>query len=313
MPGLTRQAQMQYGEKVKATRLFLTMLGVVTLAACAGIEPNLPSVTESPTNNRSPGKVVWRDLITSVPAESRRFYEELFGWEFEAVGSMLGLGGNDAYHLIRHNGRMIGGMIDANRLQNDNDISQWVTIISVPDIDEAVRKVESLGGTTFTPPTNLAQRGQIAVVADAQGAIHALLQTRDGDPADHEPDINDFLWDELWTTDVAGATQFYSSVMGYTYTDENVDYDDREEDYRVLRQGDTPRAGLMLNPFEGVQPVWVNYIRVEDPAAITARVESLGGRILVDAQPRDIGGTVAFVAGPSGAGIAVQTWPLTEQ
>jgi predicted enzyme related to lactoylglutathione lyase len=101
--------------------------------------------------------------------------------------------------------------------------------------------------------------------------------------------------------------------MGYTYTDENVDYDDREEDYRVLRQGDTPRAGLMLNPFEGVQPVWVNYIRVEDPAAITARVESLGGRILVDAQPRDIGGTVAFVAGPSGAGIAVQTWPLTEQ
>ena len=287
------------------------LLSVVLLAACAGIQPDLPSITESPTASRSPGKVVWHDLLTRTPAESRRFYEELFGWEFDGVGSILGIGDDDAYSIIRNNGRMIGGMLDANQLQNNNeDISQWVTLISVTDINDAVAKFESQGGTIFTPPTHLAQRGQIAVVADSGGALVGLLQTKDGDPADRDPEVNDFLWDELWTTDVQVATDFYTSIVGYAYTDENLDDDDREDDYRVLRHNNTPRAGVMINPFPDVKPVWVNYIRVEDPAAITARVESLGGRILVDAQPRDIGGTVAFIAGPSGAGIALQTWPI---
>lgn len=291
-------------------RIAVPLLVLLLSAACAGIQPDLPSITETPTNSRSPGKIVWHDLITRTPAESRRFYEELFGWEFVSVGAVLGLGDDDAYSVIRNNGQMIGGMIDANRLQNDEDISQWVSLMSVADINAAVAKFEAQGGTVFTPPTTLAQRGQIAVVADPTGALLGLLQTKDGDPADREPVINDFLWNELWTTDVEAATRFYVDIVGYTYSDENVEDDDREDDYRVLRQDNTPRAGVMLNPFEGVTPVWVNYIRVEDPAAITARVEELGGRILVEAQPRDIGGTVAFIAGPSGAGIALQTWPI---
>jgi predicted enzyme related to lactoylglutathione lyase len=303
----------QHGEIVKYTRQLLLGLALLTFIGCAGIQPDLPSITESPTNSRSPGKIVWHDLITRTPAESRKFYEELFGWDFVAVGSVLGFGDNDTYSVIRNNGHLIGGMIDANSLKSSEDISQWVTLMSVTDINAAVEKFTQQGGTVFTPPTNLAQRGQIAVVADPTGALLGLLQTRDGDPADREPELNDFLWDELWTTDVTAATSFYTDVVGYKYTDENVDYDDRDDDYRVLRQGDKPRAGVMLNPFEDVKPVWVNYIRVADPAAITARVEALGGRILVEAQPRDIGGTAAFIAGPSGAGIALQTWPIKRQ
>jgi len=60
-----------------------------------------------------------------------------------------------------------------------------------------------------------------------------------------------------------------------------------------------------------VPPVWVNYLRVADPAAIAARVEALGGRVLVPVQARRIGGYAGLVAGPSGAGIALQTWPIT--
>jgi predicted enzyme related to lactoylglutathione lyase len=294
-------------------RYTIPLLVLLLSAACAGVQPDLPSITESPTNSRSPGKVVWHDLLTRTPAESRRFYEELFGWEFDSVGAVLGFGSDDAYSIIRNNGQLIGGMIDANKLNSNEDISQWVTLISVDDINVAVAKFESQGGVIFTPPTDLAQRGQIAVVAGPTGALFGLLQTKDGDPADREPVTNDFLWNELWTTDVEAATRFYSDIFGYTYTDENTDEDDRDDDYRVLRRDNTPRAGVMLNPFEDVKPVWVNYIRVEDPAAITARVDELGGRILVEAQPRDIGGTVAFIAGPSGAGIALQTWPIREQ
>ncbi len=66
----------------------------------------------------------------------------------------------------------------------------------------------------------------------------------------------------------------------------------------------------MPNPLHDLQPVWVSYLRVDKPAAITARVDGLGGRVIVEAQPRPLGGEVAFIAGPSGAGIALQTWPL---
>ena len=91
-------------------------------------------------------------------------------------------------------------------------------------------------------------------------------------------------------------------------TDERLERADRR--YRILKAGDRPRAGVLQNPFEGERPVWVNYIRVADPAALAAKVEGLGGRVLVEAQARPIGGKVALIAGPSGAGVALQTWPL---
>ena len=251
---------------------------------------------------------MWRDLLTNTPAGSRKFYGELFGWEFERPGIDVGIGGDDAYMLIRHNGQLIGGMIDTNALGKTRNISQWVTMISVGDIDVAAASVAQGGGEILTPPKDLQHRGSLAVAEDPNGALFALIHTWDGDPEDREPQHNDFLWDELWTSDVEGATRSYSSVIGYEREDHAVKNSDRQ--YGVLKAAGKPRAGIIANPFEGERPVWVNYIRVEDPAAITARVESLGGRILADAQPRAIGGTVAFVAGPSGAGIALQTWPL---
>ena len=69
----------------------------------------------------------------------------------------------------------------------------------------------------------------------------------------------------------------------------------------------------MPHPFEGELPVWINYLWVADPAVITARVPALGGTVIVDAQPRRIGGNAALIAGPSGAGIALQTWPVKQE
>jgi len=284
---------------------------VVLIAACATINLDLPSVTESPTGERLSGKVIWHDLLTHDPDGSQRFYEALFGWHFESVGSAAGLGSNAAYRLIRHNGRLIGGMIDTLALNNRADISQWVVSMSVVDIDTAVMAFAADGGKVITPPTDLQRRGRFAVVRDAEGALLALLQTRDGDPADREPEIGGFLWDELWTTDVDRATTFYEDIGGLDAATWDVDEDQESgARYRLLKGGDTPRVGIMPNPLQGLDPVWVSYLRVTSPAAITAQVGELGGQVIVEARPRPLGGEVAFIAGPSGAGIALQTWPL---
>jgi len=183
--------------------------------------------------------------------------------------------------------------------------------MSVEDVDAAAESFATHGGSVLTPPTDLQRRGRIAVVQDAAGALLALLQTKDGDPVDRQPEPGGFLWNELWTADVDGATKFYSDAAGFEVADWDTDGDEGSPaNYRILKRGDTPRAGILANPFEDLDPVWVSYLRVESPAAITAKVEALGGKVLIKAQPRPLGGEVAFIAGPSEAGIALQSWPL---
>jgi predicted enzyme related to lactoylglutathione lyase len=286
----------------------MALLAALLAAGCTAVSVNLPPITESPTDLYHDGKVVWRDLLTNTPEASRRFYGELFGWEFEAPAVFVGVGGSDSYMLIRHNGALIGGMVDTNALGKKENISQWITTISVTDIDAAVGRVREAGGSVVNPPESIGDRGRMAIIEDSTGALFAMIQTRGGDPADSEPVQNGWLWDEVWTGDVAGATGFYEAVLGLRH--EDVELESADRSYRILKAGDRPRVGVMQNPFDGERPVWVNYIRVEDPSALTARVEGLGGRVLVEARARPVGGEAALIAGPSGAGVALQTWPL---
>lgn len=295
-------------DRLLLTRRFSALALLLLAAGCTAVTVNLPPITETPTDERHNGKVVWRDLLTNTPKASRRFYGELFGWEFEQPRLFVGVGSGDSYMLIRHNGKLIGGMVDTNALGKTENISQWITTISVADLDAAVERAAGAGGKVVNAPESIGDRGRMAVVEDSTGALFAMIQTKEGDPADSEPAHNDWLWDELWTSDVDSATGFYGTVIGFEYTDHEIENVDR--DYRVLTYADKPRAGVLRNPFENERPVWVNYIRVEDPVAVTAKVDRLGGRVLVEAQVRPVGGEVAFIAGPSGAGVALQTWPL---
>ena len=292
-------------------RIVFATFFMALLANCASLNIDLPAVTESPGGERLPGKIIWHDLLTNDLAASQAFYGELFGWEFDNIGVAAGLKSDSAYSLIRHNGMLIGGMIDTLAVNGRVDISQWVVSMSVSDIDAAVAAVTAAGGDVITPPTDLQRRGKIAVVRDAEGALLALLQTVSGDPLDRRPEFGDFLWNELWTTNVAGATTFYENLSGLNMATWDVD-DDQESGatYRLLKAGETPRVGIMPNPLEDLGPVWVSYLRVKSPASVAARVADLGGRVIVEARPRPLGGEVAFIAGPSGAGIALQTWPL---
>ena len=292
-------------------RIVFAAFFIALFANCASLNIDLPPVTESPGGERLPGKIIWHDLLTNDPAASQAFYGELFGWEFDNIGIASGLNSDSAYTLIRHNGRLIGGMIDTLAVNGRVDISQWVVSMSVSDIDAAVAAVTAEGGDVITPPTDLQRRGRIAVVRDKEGALLAMLQTASGDPADQQPEFGDFLWNELWTTNADSATTFYEGLTGLKMA--TWDVDENQESgatYRLLKAGETPRVGIMPNPLEDLGPVWVSYLRVKSPASVAERVAELGGRVIVEAQPRPLGGEVAFIAGPSGAGIALQTWPL---
>ena len=215
----------------KFLRNAAAVICVLSIVACATIEIDLPSVTDAPSSERLPGKIIWRDLLTHDLKGSQEFYGSLFGWEFEAVGSASGFASDSAYTLIRHNGVLIGGMIDTVALNGKDDVSQWIVVMSVDDVGEASASFATSGGEVITPPTDLRRRGRLAVVRDAEGALLGLLQTKDGDPADSEPVVDGFLWDELWTSDVDRATEFYTGVTGLKVDERHFERDRR----RVLR------------------------------------------------------------------------------
>lgn len=287
-------------------RNFVVVATVLLLAGCSTLSVQLPPVTDVPTNNRLAGKVIWHDLLTSDIAASQAFYAGLFGWEFEAVPLTLGLGRRGEYVMIRSGGRLIGGMLDVSRVQGEVNSSQWVVVMSVSDLDGALGAVRANAGEVLTPATDLADRGRIAVVKDSTGALFALLETRTGDPLDDEPRNGEFLWNEVWTDDIDQAAAFYEALAPFA----RVTRETPQGRYVGLTLGGKPRFGLLTQPVDGLRPTWAAYIKVADMSLLD-RVEALGGTVVIPSQPRDLGGEVAVIQGPSGAGIALQTWPAS--
>ena len=274
----------------------------VAVSACAvrGGGVTVPPLTPAPTGTHQVGKFVWFDLLTNdVPAVTR-FYRGLFGWDFATSDD------DSTYTVILHRGTPIGGVVFTDRLEEDVKTSQWLSWLSVPDIDGAVEFVRGSGGLVHAKPRDLPERGRVAVVSDPQGALVAFVRAAGGDPPDRAAAPGEWLWSELWTSDTDAAMSFYESLVGYR----REAFDDGvSRPYHILRAGDRPRAGVMEIPFDGVRPNWLPYVRVEDPAAVAAQSETLGGAVLIPVSNDIRGGSVALIADPSGAVLAVQRWP----
>jgi predicted enzyme related to lactoylglutathione lyase len=284
-----------------ATRLLGPLVCALLVAGCAPTTPTVPPVSPTSTTTREIGNFVWYDLLTTDVPAAQRFYGELFGWSFDGGGQE-----SPGYITIVHDGRPIGAIVASDRLQQEVNASQWVSSLSVQDVDETAEAVERLGGSVVTPPRDLPERGRVAVVRDNQGALLALLRSSSGDPPVDRSRVGGWLWTELWTRDVESSLAFYRELMGYEVGDGDLG---GNVEYRVLESGGTPRAGILPFEVDGVQPNWLPYVLVDDPQALAARVETLGGRVLIAPRSEIRNGSVALIADPSGAALTIQKWP----
>jgi predicted enzyme related to lactoylglutathione lyase len=267
---------------------------VVLIAACAS---NLPPISEAPTATHIPGKFVWHTLFTDDPAAARRFYGDLLGWEFEDIGD----GGT--YTLIRAGGRPMGAMALMRPTPTLPDVSQWVSFMSVADVDEASALCRN-GGSVYGGPADLKGLGRIAVVADPQGAPLGLIRSEIGDPADgREPQVGEFLWRDYVAGDLESAFAFYRQLAGY-------DHREYEPGYELFVAGGKERAGIFKSPWPNVTPNWLPYVRVADASAAAAKARSLGGEIILEPQPDVRNASTAIVTDPTGAAIALQKYPF---
>jgi predicted enzyme related to lactoylglutathione lyase len=268
----------------------------ILLLAFASCKSKAPAIVSEPTNQYTPGEVVWRELITPNPEAAAQFYKSLFGWEISSVGTE-----KSPYWLIRHNGTPIGGIVKM-PASTRNATGEWICSVSVPSVDEISTAAVSNGASLVLKPTNFTGRGRTSVLKDPQGAPVAILRAESGDPVKKDAVNNGWLWQELWSTDVAGSEKFYAEVF-------KVELDktkDDQRDYTVLKKGDKKLAGIVKTPVEGIRSHWMNYVKVSDPEGLVRKAQTLGARVLLAPGPTVRNGTLGIILDPTGAAIALQ-------
>ena len=245
------------------------------------------------------GRFVWRDLVTKDVTAAKRFYEQLLGWSFEDTTR-----GDRPYVLARSGGTLVAGIVDVSA--NADAAPQWLSYMAVADVDKSVALVRSDGGKVLVEPRNL-PIARVAAVADAQGAPLGLAQLRRDIPGLEQPIAGQFFWQEYLARDATQAIDFYKRLAGYesAITDSRMGVE-----YHVLRKARSCAGLFQLPATADVRPNWLPYVLVDDPAALSARVTNLGGRILVPAAPERRNNSLVVIADPGGAPLALQKYPF---
>jgi predicted enzyme related to lactoylglutathione lyase len=248
------------------------------------------------------GAPCWADLWTSDVAGSRKFYSELFGWE--ALEPSPEFGG---YFMFANAGAPVaGGMGDMGDMRADNS---WKVYLSTDDIAWTLQSAEAAGAEVVMPPVAVADLGVQATLIDPTGVPIGVWEPHEfaGFTVLEEPGTPS--WFELLTANYAVAVDFYRSTFRL---DVSVMGDSDAFRYSTLAPtGEREVAGIMDasgflvgNEAGG----WSVYWDVEDVAAAVAKVRSLGGSVVSEAQDSPYG-TMATVADPAGAAFKLRRAP----
>jgi predicted enzyme related to lactoylglutathione lyase len=290
----------------RAAMLGMAAVLVAVAGTASAADRYWPPIVDPPTNQYTPGRWVWGDLVTSDVAAAADFYGKVFGWTFETYG---GEDDRETYTLVLSNGLPIGGMVFDQRAKNgDVPSARWIGLVSVPDVAAAAAAVSANGGKVVVAPRSLGERGETAVFQDPEGVPFGAVRSKHGDPADYLGDVNEWAWLDLWTADVTRATEFYRAVVGYEV------YPVQLHELRRgahLVSGGYARAGVMQKNDPRTSAVWLPYVRVMDAKLAAQAARAAGGKVL--REPADVGGAVvAVIADPTGAPVGVAQLVGTE-
>jgi hypothetical protein len=250
--------------------------------------------------SHAPGEYCWIELNTSDVAAAKRFYFDLFDWQAEDEGA----GTDMAYTHLQIGGLNIGAMC---ALQPES-LAQgvpphWMSYMAVENADEAAAKAAALGGTVVMGAFDVMDAGRMAILQDPQGATFCVWQAKASiGIALVGNEIGTFGWNELWTTDCAAATTFYTGLFGWS-----AKADAAPGGYTEWQLNDQSIGGMMkiqadMGP---VPPNWLPYFLVADCNATAAKAIAGGGKLFVE--PMDIPdvGRFSVIADPQGATFAV--------
>jgi hypothetical protein len=280
--------------------LLVSLLALACTPAVQAAERYWPPIVDPATNQYTPGRWVWADLVTSDVAQAADFYGKVFGWTFETYG---GEDDRETYTLVLAGGLPIGGMVfDARARKDATPSARWIGLVSVSDPKAVEARVKGSGGEVDYAPVMLGERGETAVFKDPEGTLFGVVKSRNGDPPDYFGDVGEWAWLDLWSNDVEKAAQFYRSVIGY----ETVPAGDASSARSGMHlvSGGYVRAVIMQKRDPNTTSVWLPYVRVADAKKSAQAAREAGGRVIYEPAPLGTA-IVGIVADPTGAPVGI--------
>lgn len=115
------------------------------------------------------GAFSWNELMTTDVAAAKRFYGEVFGWQYKDEPM-----GDTTYTVVSAGGKEIGGIMTMPPAAGEMP-PVWGAYITVDDVDETAEKVAAAGGTIHVAPQDIPGVGRFCVIQDPQGAYISAI------------------------------------------------------------------------------------------------------------------------------------------
>ncbi|HEX8648352.1 MAG TPA: VOC family protein [Thermoleophilaceae bacterium] len=250
------------------------------------------------------GTVSWVDLATTDVDGAKRFYTDLFGWDYDDQEA----GGGAIYSMAR----LGGDNVAAINAQREDERAQgvpahWNNYVTVEDVDASAARAGELGGAVYAEPFDVLTAGRMAVIADPAGAVLCLWQAGDNIGATRVNEYGCLTWNDCVSTDPDAARSFYEGLFGWRYEGMG----EGGTEYFVCFNGERSNGGLLKTPQEGMPSFWYPYFAVENVDDAKSRIESLGGTSLIG--PQEIpAGRFLVASDPQGAMFGVTEGELDD-
>src|SRR5688572_26439808 len=178
------------------------------------------SATQDDTHRQ--GRFVWYDLMTTDPQAAVAFYTKVLGW----TTAPFDIPGEAAPYTMWQAGdtpdSMVGGVAPiSGEMAGQGVVPHWIAYVSTSDVDATAEQATRLGAQVLHGPDDIPTVGRFAILQDPQGAVIAVYKgLQEMSQAPYDPQVKQFSWHELATTDAQAAFDFYSSLFGWEKTGE---------------------------------------------------------------------------------------------
>jgi predicted enzyme related to lactoylglutathione lyase len=250
------------------------------------------------------GRFVWYEMLTVDKRPTIDFYKEVVGWDTQEWES-----GEQPYTMFTIGEAPVGGIMDLPaEAKAGGAPPHWLAYVSIPDTDATVEQAQGLGAKVLVEPMSIPEVGRMAVLSDPQGAVFAVFTPASESPGgDGPPQVGEFSWHELATSDYQAGFEFYSALFGWEKTND-MDMGEGMGVYQMYGTGERELGGMYnLSPAIPAPPHWLLYVTVPDVDAAVETVKSLGGQVLNG--PMDVpgGDRVAQCLDRQGAAFALHS------
>jgi len=116
-----------------------------------------------------PGALTWNENMTRDYDGARKFYADVFGYEYEDVGDE-----SFRYSVVNLSGGPVGGIGEISADLPADVPPHWMPYFSVADTDETLERAQALGATVLRPAQD-SPYGRMAILQGPQGERFSVI------------------------------------------------------------------------------------------------------------------------------------------